>query len=142
MKRISWIDVLSLFVLGILAAMTAVFFACGDDDDNDDNDDTDSSYGNDDADDDSDDDADDDDSPCQDMADHLKDCWYDYFGWPVVYESRFISWCQGAGYEQIGRWSYYDFSSWCFTGSCEDINDKGSRHLPGWCVDYDPYDIY
>lgn len=104
MKRSRWFDWASVVVLGALAVMVGVFFSCAGDDDDDDGGGGDS---------------------CESVADHLEDCWYDYFGPNGKYDSRFMAWCNGAGYDEVGRLGIYDYDPYCFTGSCAEIYDKG-----------------
>ena len=116
MKRSRWFDWASVVVLAALAVMLGVFFSCNGTDDDDDGG---SDGGN-----------------CAAIAEYLEDCWYDYFGLYGDYDARFMAWCNGAGYDEVGWWGIYDFDPYCFTGSCAEIYDKGSGWLPGNCVQY------
>ncbi len=119
-----WLDALSLMIIGVLAIMTAVFFACGDDDD----DDADTVH-------------------CEDYLAKINDCTessYDFWMWwrhtpnelDGKYDDSFLSWCTGEGNAYLyGEWSGFVFNPGCFEGTCEEILERNVDDIEwAWVV--------
>jgi hypothetical protein len=120
MKKSVVVNLGSFLLFLLILSMGIVFFTCGDDDD-------------DDWDEDDDDSTDDDASGCSSIVAKIAQCqesydWIQSMYWfmevGTANERCFLSWCDGAGYDTVGFFSYYDFNADCFNGDCNDLIDN------------------